>query len=79
MRYNPLTNLAVHFKKNTAQEDATDLTLVYVLWVALNIAWPQIECNFFLWLQKLKIRSALEMSQIKLINFNYWKWSLTMS
>lgn len=48
MRYNPLTDLAVHFKMNTAQEDATDLTLVYVLWVALNIAWPQIECNFFM-------------------------------
>lgn len=48
MRYNPLTNLAVHFKMITAQVVATDLTLVYVLWVALNIAWPQIECNFFM-------------------------------
>lgn len=41
----PLTYLAVHFKTNTAQVDATDLTLV--LWVAPNIAWSQIECNFF--------------------------------
>lgn len=48
MRFNPLTNLAVHFKKNMAQVDATNLTLVYVLWVAPNIAWPQIECFFFL-------------------------------
>lgn len=52
MRYNPLTNLAVHFKMNTAQVDATDLTLVYVLWVALNIAWPQIECHFFFMVAK---------------------------